>query len=62
VAVLTGISPVLVVADLERSVAYYTERLGFASEVHGDPPNFATASRDGDPDGYDIAFGQRIAP
>jgi predicted enzyme related to lactoylglutathione lyase len=47
-AVLTGISPVLLVADLASSVAYYTERLGFACEVHGDPPNFATANRDGE--------------
>jgi len=29
VATLTGISPVLLVSDLERSVAYYRERLGF---------------------------------
>jgi predicted enzyme related to lactoylglutathione lyase len=48
VAILTGISPVLLVADLERSVAWYTERLGFVCEVHGEPPNFATASRDGE--------------
>jgi catechol 2,3-dioxygenase-like lactoylglutathione lyase family enzyme len=48
VAVLTGISPVLLVADLDRSVAYYTERLGFDCQVHGDPPNFATANRDGE--------------
>jgi predicted GNAT superfamily acetyltransferase len=71
-AKLTGISPVLLVADLERSVAYYRERLGFHCEVYGDPPNFATADRDAphgfrefgvqDPDGHDIAFGQRIAP
>jgi catechol 2,3-dioxygenase-like lactoylglutathione lyase family enzyme len=44
---LTGISPVLLVADLARSVAYYRDRLGFAVSVHGDPPNFATADRDG---------------
>jgi predicted enzyme related to lactoylglutathione lyase len=46
VATLTGISPVLLVADLERSVAYYRDRLGFTCTVHGDPPNFATADRD----------------
>ena len=46
-AALTGISPVLLVADLERSVAYYRERLGFDCRLHGDPPNFATADRDG---------------
>jgi predicted enzyme related to lactoylglutathione lyase len=43
---LTGVSPVLLVADLERSVEYFRERLGFTCEVYGDPPNFATATRD----------------
>src|SRR4051794_27819316 len=43
---LTGVSPVLLVADLERSVAYYRDRLGFACQVHGHPPNFAAATRD----------------
>jgi catechol 2,3-dioxygenase-like lactoylglutathione lyase family enzyme len=42
---LTGVSPVLLVADLDRSVAYYSERLGFECEVYGDPPNFAAANR-----------------
>jgi predicted enzyme related to lactoylglutathione lyase len=46
VAKLTGISPVILVADLECSVAYYRDRLGFTCEVYGDPPNFATAARD----------------
>jgi catechol 2,3-dioxygenase-like lactoylglutathione lyase family enzyme len=45
-AVLTGISPVLLVADLQRSVDYFSERLGFECHVFGDPPNFATAARD----------------
>jgi catechol 2,3-dioxygenase-like lactoylglutathione lyase family enzyme len=44
---VTGISPVLLVADLERSVAYYRDRLGFHCATHGDPPDFATADRDG---------------
>ena len=44
---VTGISPVLLVADLDRAVAYYRERLGFDCVVYGDPPNFATAGRDG---------------
>jgi predicted enzyme related to lactoylglutathione lyase len=44
---LAGVSPVLLVADLDRSVAYYSERLGFECEVYGDPPNFAAANRDG---------------
>jgi predicted enzyme related to lactoylglutathione lyase len=46
VAKLTGISPVLLVADLDRAVAYYHDRLGFECQVFGDPPNFATADRD----------------
>lgn len=43
---LTGISPVLLVADLDRSVAYYRDQLGFSCQVYGQPPNFATATRD----------------
>jgi catechol 2,3-dioxygenase-like lactoylglutathione lyase family enzyme len=45
-AVLTGISPVLLVADLQRSVDYFSNRLGFECHAFGDPPNFATAARD----------------
>jgi predicted enzyme related to lactoylglutathione lyase len=47
VARVTGISPVLLVADLQRSVDYYRDRLGFTCVTHGDPPDFATADRDG---------------
>jgi predicted enzyme related to lactoylglutathione lyase len=43
---LTSISPVLLVSDLDRSVAYYRDRLGFDSEIYGDPPNFASVGRD----------------
>ncbi len=43
---MTGISPVLLVADLDRSVAFYRDALGFVCEVYGDPPDFAVASRD----------------
>jgi catechol 2,3-dioxygenase-like lactoylglutathione lyase family enzyme len=46
VATLIGVSPVLLVADLDRAVAYYTERLGFRCEVYGEPPDFAVADRD----------------
>lgn len=35
---LTGISPVLLVASIERSVAYYRDRLGFECRIIGDPP------------------------
>jgi predicted enzyme related to lactoylglutathione lyase len=46
VARLTGISPVLLVADLNRAVHYYRERLGFSCAVYGEPPDFAVAERD----------------
>jgi predicted enzyme related to lactoylglutathione lyase len=46
VATLNGISPVLLVADLDRAVTFYRDALGFDSEIHGDPPDFAVASRD----------------
>jgi hypothetical protein len=47
-AKVTGISPVLLVADIHRSVEYFREQLGFDCEVFGEPPNFATANRDVD--------------
>jgi predicted enzyme related to lactoylglutathione lyase len=47
VATLTGISPVLLMSDVERTVEYYRDRLGFRCEVYGEPPNFVVASRDG---------------
>ena len=43
---LTGASPVLLVADIDRSVAYYRDRLGFECSVYGEPSDFATATRD----------------
>ena len=36
----------LLVADLDRSVAFYRDNLGFDCEVYGDPPDFAVATRD----------------
>jgi uncharacterized glyoxalase superfamily protein PhnB len=45
-ATLTGISPVLLIADVERAVEYYRDRLGFRCDVHGDPPDFVVAERD----------------
>ena len=45
-AQLTGVSPVLLVADLLRSVDYFSNGLGFECRVFEDPPNFATAARD----------------
>jgi uncharacterized glyoxalase superfamily protein PhnB len=39
--------PVLNVADLARSLAYYVDRLGFQKQwEHGDPPTFAAIRRD----------------
>jgi catechol 2,3-dioxygenase-like lactoylglutathione lyase family enzyme len=55
-AMLTGVSPVLLVADLDRSVAFFRDRLGFDCEVCGEPPDFGVQ----DPDGHDIAFGQPL--
>lgn len=43
---LTGSSAVLLVADLDRSVAYYRDLLGFTCDVYGDPPDFCVANRD----------------
>jgi predicted enzyme related to lactoylglutathione lyase len=45
-ATLTGVSPVLLVADLDRSVGFFRDRLGFDCDVYGEPPDFATATRD----------------
>jgi predicted enzyme related to lactoylglutathione lyase len=42
----TGSSAVLLVADMERSVEYYGERLGFSCELYGEPPDFCVAKRD----------------
>ena len=47
-AKVTGISPVLLVADLGRSVGYFRDQLGFECHLFGEPPNFATAKRDAD--------------
>ena len=43
---LTGSSAVLLVSDLEAAVEFWRDRLGFECESFGDPPDFATASRD----------------
>ncbi|MHB8470857.1 MAG: VOC family protein [Gaiellaceae bacterium] len=44
---LTGVSPVLLVADLDRAVVFWRDKLGFECETYGDPRDFATARRDG---------------
>lgn len=43
---LTGSSAVLLVSDIDRAVAFWRDRLGFACKTYGEPPDFATASRD----------------
>ena len=45
-ATLTGVSPVLLVSDLDRAVSYYRDRLGFECDTYGEPPDFAVAERD----------------
>ena len=44
-ATFRGVSPVLLIADVNRAVAFYRDRLGFNCEVHGDPPDFVVAGR-----------------
>jgi len=43
---LTGVSPVLLVSDIDRAVSFWRDELGFTCEVYGQPPTFATAARD----------------
>jgi predicted enzyme related to lactoylglutathione lyase len=46
VPTLTGVSPVLLVSDLDRAITFYRDDLGFECQVYGVPPNFAVAVRD----------------
>ncbi len=39
--------PVLLVGDIEATLAYYRDRLGFDTTAFGDPPSFASARRGG---------------
>jgi uncharacterized glyoxalase superfamily protein PhnB len=42
------IAPVLLVRDIEDSVAFWRDRVGFETdEIYGDPSNFAMPTRDG---------------
>jgi predicted enzyme related to lactoylglutathione lyase len=43
---LTGSSAVLLVSNLDRAAEFWRDRLGFDCEVYGDPPDFATVTRD----------------
>jgi len=45
---LTRINPILSVQDIDSSVRYYEDRLGFRREfIWGDPATFAGVTRDG---------------
>lgn len=47
-SVLLAANPSLLVSDVVKSAAYYTDKLGFAVErFWGDPPTFAIARRNG---------------
>lgn len=45
---LLRIAPVLLVRDVEASVAFWRDRVGFETDaIYGHPPNFAMPTRDG---------------
>lgn len=45
---LLRIAPVLLVRDIEASVGFWRDRVGFETEaIQGDPPTFAMPTRDG---------------
>lgn len=45
---LLRVAPVLLVRDVEASVAFWRDRVGFETDaIHGDPPSFAMPTRDG---------------
>ena len=45
---IRGSSPILLVADVVKAVAYYEKKLGFKTpRLWGDPPMFAIPRRDG---------------
>jgi catechol 2,3-dioxygenase-like lactoylglutathione lyase family enzyme len=46
-AELRDARPVLLVSDLEATLRYYRERLGFEVTAYGDPPGFGSATREG---------------
>ncbi len=39
--------PVLLVSDIDATLGYYRDRLGFDTVAYGDPPRFASATRGG---------------
>lgn len=44
---VTRVGCILAVSDVDRSVAFYTERLGFAVDALYDDPPYATLTRNG---------------
>ena len=45
---LIGSAPIFLVSDIDRSVAYYRDRVGFTvNGIWGEPPSFAILERDG---------------
>jgi catechol 2,3-dioxygenase-like lactoylglutathione lyase family enzyme len=43
-----SVTPLFLVSDLQRSIDFYCQKLGYAEPaVHGDPPCFAMMNRDG---------------
>ena len=56
---VTGTSPCLVVSDLDRSIAYYCGKLGFAEPtVFGEPPSFAMVNRNE----FDLMLSLALSP
>jgi catechol 2,3-dioxygenase-like lactoylglutathione lyase family enzyme len=45
---VTGLVPILLVSDVPRCAAFFTQKLGFATDfLHGDPAFYGAVSRDG---------------
>jgi hypothetical protein len=47
-AKITASAPILLVKDVVKSAAYFSEKLGFTDQsFHGEPPHFCMVNRDG---------------
>lgn len=47
-SIVTGVVPILLVSDVPRCAAFFTERLGFTTDfLHGQPVFYGAVSRDG---------------
>jgi catechol 2,3-dioxygenase-like lactoylglutathione lyase family enzyme len=68
-ATIDSVSPFFIAGDIERSVTFYRDKLGFTLvfqeiEPPSNTPFFAIVSRDNvlkDPDGYVLFFGRPAA-